>query len=60
MTAPATFKQSDITRVIKGLKNAGELPVGLKVNRDGSIYVALSSDNNDDEVNEWDFLLEGE
>jgi hypothetical protein len=58
MTAPALFKQADVTRLLKGAA-AANWPVEstkLTVAPDGTITITLESlaDNDDDGPTEWD------
>lgn len=59
MTAPARFRQADLTRALKGAAAAGFRVARFEVTKDGSIVVlatAAPAEANDDE-NEWDEVL---
>lgn len=52
MTAPANFRQSDVTRLIKGARKAG-CPVEaikLTVLPDGSLFLSVSSPADNDDL----------
>lgn len=62
MTAPATFRQSDITRAMKGARAAGFRRVQVHVDRAGNIVVDASDDPaplQEERRNPLDRLLEG-
>lgn len=44
MTAPALIKQEDVTRVMKGARNAGFTRVRLTIDPQGTIVVDASDD----------------
>ncbi|MGR3478025.1 MAG: hypothetical protein ACU0EX_10865 [Sulfitobacter sp.] len=51
--APASFKQIDVTRALKGAVAAG-LPVGrVEIDRDGRIVIIVESGTTSN-VNDWD------
>lgn len=58
MTAPASFKQADVTRLVRGAVKAGlkEEMIRLTVGQDGSLslYIATPADNDDLPGNSWD------
>lgn len=56
MTAPARFKQADMTRAIKAAKAAGEKVERVVVAPDGSIVVYTDRAANDDARSDWDGL----
>lgn len=45
MSRRTNFKQSDITRALRGAVAAGLKPSGYRVNTDGEIEVQLGNDN---------------
>lgn len=52
---PATFKQSDLTRAIKGAAAAGLAVGGFKIDpRTGEIVVWCAGADHAPRVNEWD------
>jgi hypothetical protein len=63
MTAPALFKQADVTRLLKAAQNAGwaKEATKLTIAPDGSLSICNESlaDNDDGSVNEWDNELCG-
>lgn len=57
MTAPASFKQADVTRLIRGAIKAGceKDAIRLTVQPDGSLLLVMKSPaENDDEPDQWD------
>lgn len=58
MTAPALFKQSDVTRLIRGAKKAGyaEEAINLTVQPDGTLLLTVKrpADNDDAPGGTWD------
>ena len=58
MTAPASFKQSDVTRLIRGAVKAGcaKEAIRLTVSPDGSLCLTVQSraDNDDERDTSWD------
>ena len=60
MTAPASFKQSDVTRLIRGALKAGceKEAIRLTVAPDGTLSMAIQSaaDNDDERDTSWDNL----
>jgi hypothetical protein len=56
MTRPARFKQSDITRAIKGAQTAGFEPSGIEVGPDGRISIIFNSEGSTSRKsgNPWD------
>jgi hypothetical protein len=58
---PATFRQSDVTRLLKAVTAAGQTVAAVKITPDGGIEVATASPQGQDsagttEANEWDKL----
>jgi|SRR5215469_665750 len=51
--APATFRQSDITRAIRAARAAGVDSVRIDITKDGKISIILSGET-PKEPNEWD------
>ena len=51
MTAPATFKQSDITRAVRGAMKAGKDIQRIEIAPGGKIVIIMASENhsNDNE-----------
>jgi len=57
MTAPAKFKQSDVTRATNGVKAAGVKVAKVEIDPSGKIVIyAESSAANDDGPSDWDGL----
>lgn len=60
MTAPARFRQSDVTRAIRAAKNAGERLAGCVIDINGNIVLTFG---NAKQVagakSSWDDLLDG-
>ncbi|MEN9924060.1 MAG: hypothetical protein RL268_186 [Pseudomonadota bacterium] len=58
MTAPASFKQAEVTRLIRGAVKAGlrEDAIRLTVSPDGTITLAVQrpADNDRDDSGSWD------
>lgn len=55
MTAPARFKQSDVTRAIKGAMAAGKKVERVEVEPSGKIVIYTESQAaNDDSPSDWD------
>lgn len=49
----ASFKQIDVTRVVKGAAAAGMVVARIEVNRDGKI-IAIAEHCASKEINDWD------
>lgn len=57
MTAPARFRQSDVSRAMKGVKAAGGHVVRVEVDPNGKIIIHTESTAaNDDAPSDWDGL----
>lgn len=55
MTARAAFKQSDVTRALKGMEAAGYRAARVEIDPNGKIVViAESPAANDDGPSDWD------
>ncbi len=55
MTAPARFKQSDVSRAIKGVKAAGAEIVRVEIDPSGKIIIHTDPKAaNDDGPSDWD------
>lgn len=58
MTAPASFKQADVTRLVRGAVKAGlkEELIRLTIAADGSLCLSIArpADNDDQPGNSWD------
>ena len=55
MTERAAFRASDVTRAVKGLKQAGECLGQVKIDPTGTIVVIPAGKaGEDEERNEWD------
>jgi len=54
MTAPARFKLSDVTRVIKAVKRAGEAEAKVVLEPNGNIVILTGRLAKADEPNPWD------
>lgn len=54
MTAPATFKQADVTRLIAGARKAGEKPNGIRAEPDGALFLSFGETNAKSAENPWD------
>ena len=54
--APATFRQSDITRAIRAVRAAGVDKVRIEITRDGKLVIITGTptEPNQAEANEWD------
>lgn len=60
MTAPARFRQEDVTRIMRGAKKAGFSRVRLAVDPQGNILVDASDDQEENpafKVNPLDRIL---
>ena len=55
---PATFRQTDVTRAVKGARAAGVEIAQVEIDKDGRIIVVAAKStegsNNGGERNEWD------
>jgi hypothetical protein len=52
-----TFRETDLTRALKGARKAGENVARAEIGRDGKIVLVLKKDgepSSRDERNEWD------
>jgi hypothetical protein len=57
VTAPAKFKQGDVTRAIKGARAAGFKVARFEIDPNGKIIIYTESRAaNDDGPNDWDGL----
>lgn len=55
MTAPARFKQADVTKALKAATAAGLRPSGCKIDPTGAIIVMIGNGNSkQDSANPWD------
>lgn len=54
MTAPARFKQADLTRALKAAKAAGEKVQRFEIDAHGRIVVYTDKAANDDGPSDWD------
>lgn len=56
MTAPAIFKQSDVTRAVKGVLKADIAIAEIKIAPDGTIRIILESSaaNDDEGITGWE------
>ena len=53
--APATFRQSDITKAIRAARKAGVENVRVEIAKDGRIVIVTAADSEPKaEANEWD------
>lgn len=48
MTAPASFKQIDLTRAVRGLSAAGKEVQRIEIAPDGKIIIIVGSDHSND------------
>ena len=55
MTAPAKFRQADVTRAMKGVAAAGGKTVKVEIDPSGKIVIHTESRAaNDDGTSDWD------
>jgi hypothetical protein len=52
--APSTFRQSDITRAIRGARAAGVDKVRVEITKDGKLIIITGGEIEPKEPNEWD------
>jgi hypothetical protein len=52
--APSTFRQSDITRAIRGARAAGVDKVRVEITKDGKLVIIADGEPEPKEPNEWD------
>jgi hypothetical protein len=62
MSRAAAFKQSDVTRAVKGVEDGGKSVAAVDIKRDGTIRVfigqpARASDLTSEGPDEWDRII---
>ena len=59
MTRPAHFRQSDVTRAVKGVRAAGMDVQRVEIGADGQIVLIIGANNDtSDARNSWDSVLD--
>jgi hypothetical protein len=54
---PPTFRQGDLTRALKGARQAGQVPTRAEIDRDGKISLTFGDEQPPSSARDWDEAL---